>query len=156
MTRLSVAFRSAKGLLLLVVVALALPLHLHAEDWPQFRGANGKAVGQAENLPIKWSTTENVRWVADLPGRGLSSPVIFKGHVYLTANSAREQDRLHVLCYDLANGKKLWERQLWVTGSTACHPKTCMAAETMAADADGVYAKFGTGDMAAYDHDGRL
>ena len=53
-------------------------------------------------------------------------------------------------------GKKLWERRFAATGETACHPKTCMAANTPVTDGEDVYALFGTGDLAAVDHDGNL
>ncbi len=78
-----------------------------AGDWPQFRGPGGTAVSDETNLPVKWSATENVRWKAELPGRGVSSPVIAAGRVYVTASSGYRQRRLHVLCFDATSGKKL-------------------------------------------------
>lgn len=137
-------------------LALALlPLAL-AADWPQFRGPQGSAVSPEKGLPARWSQTENLRWKAELPGRGLSNPVVAGGRVYVTASSGYQQRRLHVLCFDPATGKQLWERQFWATGNTACHPKTCMAAPTPAADAQHVYALFATGDLVALDADGNL
>ena len=41
-----------------------------SDNWPQFRGPNASGVSTNANLPDKWSTTENVAWKADLPGRG--------------------------------------------------------------------------------------
>ncbi len=127
-----------------------------AGDWPQFRGPSGAAVSPEKGLPVKWSTTENVRWKAELPGRGVSSPVIAGGRVYVTAASAYKERRLHVLCFDAANGNKLWERQLTATGSTQCHPKTSMAAPTPVTDGRNVYALFATGDLATFNRDGDL
>jgi outer membrane protein assembly factor BamB len=127
-----------------------------AGDWPQFRGPGGAAVSEETGLPVKWSDTENVRWKAELPGRGLSSPAIAEGRVYITACSGYRQRRLHVLCFDANTGKKQWERQMASTGSTMCHPKTCMAAPTPVTDGRHVYALFATGDLAAFDRDGDL
>jgi outer membrane protein assembly factor BamB len=107
-------------------------------------------------LPTRWSAKENVRWKADLPGRGLSNPVIADGRVFVTASSGYLESRLHVLCFDLATGKKLRERQFWSTGSTNCHTKTCMAAPTPVTDGKAVYALFATGDLAALDSSGNL
>jgi outer membrane protein assembly factor BamB len=76
--------------------------------------------------------------------------------VYVTASSGYRQRRLHVLCFEQASGKKLWERQLAPTGSTMCNPKTCMAAPTPVADSKAVYALFATGDLAAFDPAGNL
>jgi outer membrane protein assembly factor BamB len=127
-----------------------------AGDWMQFRGNGGSGVAGDTGLPTTWSETENIRWKADLPGRGLSNPVIANGRVYLTACSGREETRLHVLCFDVRSGKQLWERQFWATGNTGCHPKTCMAAPTPATDGEHVFALFATADMACLDKDGNL
>jgi outer membrane protein assembly factor BamB len=131
-------------------------LTLLAADWPQFRGRNGTAVSANQNLPTKWSPTENVDWKAPLPGRGVSCPVVAGGRVYVTASSGANQDRLHVLCLDQGTGKKLWERQFWATGLTQCHPKTAMAAPTPVTDGERVFALFATADVVALDRDGDL
>ncbi len=127
-----------------------------AADWTQFRGPGGAGVSEETNLPVKWSPAENVRWKVALPGRGLSSPVIAGGRVFVTACTGYEQTRLHVLCFDVASGKKLWERQFWATGGTACHPKTNMAAPTPCTDGERVYALFATCDLVCLDKDGNL
>ena len=89
-----------------------------AADWTGFRGPNGQAVSDDRGLPTKWSTTEGLRWKADLPGRGLSNPVIANGKVIVTACSGFKQRRLHVLCFEEKSGAKLWERQFTATGGT--------------------------------------
>ncbi len=127
-----------------------------AGDWPQFRGPGGTGVSEEKGLPVKWSATENVRWKAELPGRGVSSPVISGGRIYVTAASGYRDRRLHILCFDASNGNKLWERQLVATGSTQCHPKTNMAAPTPVTDGRHVYTLFATGDLAAFNRDGDL
>jgi len=51
--------------------------------WPQWRGPffNGMAVGDA---PTIWSDTSNIKWKADIPGRGHSTPVIWGDKIFLT------------------------------------------------------------------------
>src|SRR6266540_3308574 len=93
----------------------------------------------------QWRATEGVRWKAELPGKGLSNPTIANGRVYVTATAAYQQKRQVVLCFDVKTGKKLWERQVWGTGTTLCHPKTNMAAPTPITDGERVYALFATG-----------
>ncbi len=127
-----------------------------ADDVPQFRGAGGLGTSGEKNLPITWSKTENVRWKAALPGRGLSNPVIAGGRAFVTASSGSQQDRLHVLCFEAKDGKQLWERQFWATGGTLCHPKTNMAAPTPITDGKNVYALFATTDLVCLDRDGNL
>jgi outer membrane protein assembly factor BamB len=142
------------GLAVLLLPSLLAPAR--AGDWPQFRGPGGTGVADDTGLPVHWGATENVRWKADLPGRGLSNPIIADGRVFVTASSGYRQDRLHILCFDLAAGKKLWERQLWATGSTVSNSKTCMAAPTPVTDGERVYALFATGDLACLDAEGNL
>ena len=137
-----------------VTAALASPLA--AGDWPQFRGPNATGVSDDKNLPTEWSKTKGIKWKAELPGRGPSSPVVVGNKLYVTCSSGTRDDRLHVLCFDASSGKQLWHRQLRATGGTNAHPKTSMAANTPVADESGVYALFATGDLAAFDADGTL
>jgi outer membrane protein assembly factor BamB len=140
----------------ILALMVAAPLSALGADWPQFRGPGGTGISQEKGLPTSWSKSEGIAWKAELPGRGLSNPVIAGGRVYVTACSMYRQMRLHVLCFDEATGKKLWERQLTATGKTACHPDTNMAAPTPVTDGKAVYALFATGDLAAYSKDGDL
>lgn len=136
--------------------AIAPTLALLAGDWPQFKGPNASGVSADKNLPVEWSKDKGIKWKAPLPARGVSSPVVAGGKVYVTCSSGTRDDRLHVLCFDAATGKQLWHRQLQGTGGTACHPKTCMASNTPVADETGVYALFATADLAAFDSDGTM
>ena len=52
--------------------------------WPQFRGPGGAGVADGSTLPITFSTTENVAWVAEIPGRGWSSPIVWGDRVFVT------------------------------------------------------------------------
>jgi outer membrane protein assembly factor BamB len=140
------------------VVSLALLASgwLSAADWPQFRGPNATGVSTEKNLPSEWSKDKGIKWRTELPARGVSCPVVAGGKVYVTCSSGTRDDRLHVLCFDVSTGKQLWQRQLQATGGTACHPKSCMAANTPVADETGVYVLFATADLAAFDADGTL
>src|SRR5262249_31558047 len=112
-------------------------------DWRQFRGTD--STGQAaDTLPQTFAPAKNVAWKADLPGRGVSSPIVVGGRVFVTASGGLRQDRLHVLAFDAASGKRLWQRSFWATGPTASHPKTAMAAPTPTSDGKHVVALFAT------------
>jgi len=140
----------ALGSLMIVSTSLC------AEDVPQFRGVGGAGVSGEKGLPVTWSDKENLLWKIELPGRGLSNPVIAGGRIFVTACTGPEQKREHVLCFDARTGKKLWERQLWATGTTLCHPMTCMAAPTPVTDGEHLFALFATGDLVCYGKDGDL
>ncbi len=141
--------------LIILGVVLGAPASRGA-DWLQFRGNDSRAVAARTKLPIEWGEGRNLAWTAELPGRGLSSPIIIGNRVVLTASSGFRQDRLHVLCFDVSSGKKLWERQFWATGQTRSHPKTCMAAPTPASDGRRIFAFFSCNDLFCLDLEGNL
>ena len=82
------------GPALLALALAALPVAAHAgrsgqegdetPNWPRFRGPLSNPVGTHPDLPTRWSTTENVEWVAEVPGVGWSSPIVWGDRVFLT------------------------------------------------------------------------
>jgi outer membrane protein assembly factor BamB len=67
--------------------------------WPQWRGPLATGEGPLANPPIEWSEEKNVRWKVEVPGRGQSSPVVWKDLVFVTtavpvgkADSAKPAD----------------------------------------------------------------
>lgn len=141
---------------LVVIAAFAAASAVRAEDSPQFRGRGGLGVSGEKGLPTTWSEKDNIRWKADLPGRGLSCPIVVGERVFATACTTVHQNRLHVLCFDAKTGAKKWERQFWATGGTQCHPKSNMAAPTPVSDGKRVLALFATADLVCLDLDGNL
>ena len=95
-------------------------------------------------------------WRVDLPGRGLSSPIIVDQKVLVTASSGPNQETLHILCFSVKNGQKRWERKFKATGRTICHEKTCVAAPTMVSDGKLVVAQFSSNDIFCLDLNGKL
>jgi outer membrane protein assembly factor BamB len=70
----------------ILACAIIRPLSGRAPaDWPQFRGPGSSGVADASKLPLRWTTTENIAWVTEIPGRGWSSPVIAGSRVFVTA-----------------------------------------------------------------------
>jgi outer membrane protein assembly factor BamB len=137
---------------LFAVLALAAA----GADWRQFRGPAGAGVADGPAPPAELAADRHLAWKADLPDRGVSGPVVVGGRVFVTASGGPRQDRLHVLVFDAATGRQLWQRGLWATGPTTSHPKTCMAAPTPASDGRRLVALFATNDLACFDLDGNL
>ena len=125
-------------------------------DWLRFRGPNGSGVSDDQGLPADWSEGENIAWRVDLPGRGVSSPIVIGNRVVLTCCSGFRQDRLHVICFDASTGAVRWQRQLWATGRTMTHPAICTATPTPVSDGKRIYAYFSTNDVACFDLQGNL
>lgn len=135
-------------------------------DWPAFRGPGGMGISTARGLPVAWSDTENIAWRIDLPGAGASSPIVYKDRIYLTCytgffvpgedGGSRENLKRHLLALKRTDGSTIWNKAV-----TAKLPEEerirdhGFAANTAAADADGVYVFFGKTGVFAFDHDGK-
>ena len=125
---------------------------LFADDWPAFRGPEGNGFSAETDV----SATLKQSWKVDLPGRGLSSPIVIGGKVFITASSGNLQDRLHVFCFSSKDGSTIWERQFWSTGRTMAHEKTNIAAPTPVSDGKNIYALYSCNDLVCLDLEGNL
>lgn len=125
------------------------------EDWRQFRGPSSTGLASVQGLPTTL-TESHLLWKSDLPGRGLSSPIIVGDKLFLTAAEGSEQERLIVLCLDARSGQPIWKRTFWATGRTMCHEKTCVAAPTPVSDGQHIVALYSSNDLVCLDLDGNL
>ncbi len=131
-------------------------------EWPQFRGPAGQGNSAAVNVPTAWSATEHVTWKVEIPGKGWSSPVLSKGHLYLTSaeTSADSADvTLHALCLDAANGRVIWDTEVFhpdPAGPAAMHRKNSPASATPIVTSDRLYVHFGHMGTAALDLTGHV
>ncbi len=90
-------------------------------DWRQFRGPGGLGVSDEKNLPIEWSSKQNIAWRTKLPGPGASSPVTVANRVFITSYSGYGLDpktpgtmdnlRRHLLCIDKHDGSVIWSKE---------------------------------------------
>ena len=74
----------ALGLAALVASAGSAADPASGDRWPAWRGADGQGIADGARIPLEWSATKNVRWKTALPGRGLSSPVVWGERIFLT------------------------------------------------------------------------
>jgi outer membrane protein assembly factor BamB len=75
---------------LFVLLLLASAVHsqtpVAAEtSWGQWRGPHANGIATQGNPPTEWSEDKNIRWKIDLPGEGLSVPIIWGDRVYIQA-----------------------------------------------------------------------
>jgi outer membrane protein assembly factor BamB len=77
--------RAACCAALAMACLLALtPVFAAEATWPQFRGPAANPTSADTRLPERWSTTDNVEWSVEIPGRGWSSPIVAGGKVFVT------------------------------------------------------------------------
>jgi len=108
-------------------------LSLLAENWPGWRGPHGDGISSEKNVPIKWSRTENIAWKTAIPGRGLSSPIVWEDRVFLTTCLPDREDRL-LMCLDRNNGKVLWQKVVIKSPLETLHRLNSHASSTPATD----------------------
>jgi outer membrane protein assembly factor BamB len=126
-------------------------------DWPRWRGPDADGVADGNNLPIRWSQSENIRWSVKLPGWGTSSPVVYEKRVFVTSEVMDGGKKaLLTLCYDRDDGKELWRHDFGFGVDQRTHEKSNLAVNTPAVMQDAVYVAFGNADIARYSHDGKL
>lgn len=125
-----------------------------ASYWPRWRGPSGQGLATDSGYPDRWSSTENVLWRTTVPGRGHSSPVIWKDRVFLT--TARGDGRVSMLAFNRADGKLLWEAVNPDRTAESLHQKNSPASATPTTDGVRVYASFGNKGLMAVDFDGKL
>ena len=156
--------KSARPKILILLLTLALGSELNAsaalQDWPGWRGPTRDGQAPAgQNPPTKWSEKENVKWRAEIRGRGHSSPTVAGDAVYLTTADVEAQEQL-VLCLDRATGKSRWETvvhrgKLDQRG----HRNTSQASATAAWDGERLYVNFvndGAVHTTALDRTGKI
>ncbi|MCB1235667.1 MAG: PQQ-like beta-propeller repeat protein [Verrucomicrobiae bacterium] len=138
-------------------------------NWPRFRGPDGAGVSADTAVPLTWSESENLKWRADLPGPGSSSPIVWGDRVFVTCYSGYGVGQQgggdplnlnrHLLCFDAGNGQLLWEKTIPAPlpedeyrGFIAEHG---YASQTPVTDGERVYVYFGKGGALAFDFDGK-
>jgi outer membrane protein assembly factor BamB len=165
--------------MILIVVFLVLAhVAFAASNWPRFRGPDAAGVAEDFALPDTWSATENVKWKAEIPGVGLSSPIAWGDRVFLTsvtrADASYKADRAlwggtvdqvpptdehywMVYCLDFNTGKILWAMEVHRgVPASSHHPKNTLATPTPATDGERLYAYFGNLGVFTFDMDGKL
>lgn len=142
-------------ILLIAAAAISLSHCAIAQEWTRFLGANGSATGRAPGIPATFSDAD-YSWKAELPGTGVSSPVVWGDRVFLTAEFPDGGQRA-VLCYSLATGRELW-RFADKFQPHGKHKFNSFASSTPVLDKDRLYLAWTSGGAMralALTHDGK-
>jgi outer membrane protein assembly factor BamB len=142
--------------------------------WPQWRGPHATGVSRHADPPLEWSETRNIRWKAEIPGRGSASPVVWGDRLFLVSAvprgldgpasheprgtlAPRDPHRFIVMAIDRATGRILWER---TAAEEVPHAPSMRdgtwASSSAVTDGRFVFAFFESNGVYAYDMDGAL
>jgi len=116
---------------------------LLAADWPAWRGPTGDGHAAAgQNLPVKWSESENLVWKAAVRGRGHGSPIVV-GDQVLLATADVETEEQFVLSFDRATGKSRWEAVVHRGNlNTKGHKISSQASSDVVSDGERLFVNF--------------
>ena len=123
----------------------------HAENWPQWRGPALTGTSPETGLPVKFSTTEGVKWAVDMPGISGATPIVWGDKVFVMSPDAQKDQWL--ICVSRTDGKVLWKQK--VAGGMLDKGRGNSTSPSPVTDGKTVWALVGTGQLAAYDMDGK-
>ena len=66
------------------LLCILAAVSVHANSWPQWRGADASGHFEGEGFPTQWDSSKNIIWKAEIPGKGHSSPVLEGDLVWIT------------------------------------------------------------------------
>jgi len=124
-----------------------------AANWPAWRGPEGQGHCAEKNLPLRWSTTENVRWKVPLPAPGNSTPVIWQDKIFLTQANRGGTTRA-LMCLARADGRQLWSQQIAYDEKEIAWNANYYCSASPATDGHRVVVSHGSAGMYCYDLDG--
>jgi outer membrane protein assembly factor BamB len=139
----------------LTILALAATIPTQA-DWPEFRGPTRDGYSDAKNLPMTWSTTNNIVWktsIHDVASEaGFSTPVVLGDQIWLTT-ATREGNDFFVLCFNAKTGAIEFEKKLFhcEDPEPQGNAVNTYATPTCAIEPGRVYVHFGTYGTACLD-----
>ncbi|MGE5611256.1 MAG: PQQ-binding-like beta-propeller repeat protein [Bacillota bacterium] len=124
----------------------------HAGNWPQWRGAAFNGTSNETQLPEKLDPNANLLWSAELPGHGAGTPIVWNDRVFISCVE-KGSFKLLAMCFDRKTGQLLWKKDVVIGFSS--HPLNDMGSPSPVTDGKSVFFYYGTGDLAAFDMDGK-
>jgi outer membrane protein assembly factor BamB len=145
--------------LLISLLTIEAYATIGSDYWPSWRGPTATgAAGDNANPPLTWSETENIKWKVEVPGEGISSPVVWADKIFfLTACESEKEGayKFDFVCMDRNTGKILWQKTAREEVPHQGHHETgSFASNSAVTDGKYVWASFGSRGVHCYDMDG--
>jgi len=121
-----------------------------ADNWPGWRGPFANGISNETNLPVRWTTTENIAWKLPMPELSGSSPVVWNDHIFL---NVAESGSLFLWAVDRKQGTPLWKKHL--SDGDNRQRKQNMSTPSPVTDGQNVWVMTGTGILKAFDFSGQ-
>ena len=145
--------KMALAALFLTVVAVIQLVTGYADNWPQWRGPALNGISAEKNLPVKWTTAENVTWKLPLPDRSGATPIIWDNTIFLNvADGTKTAGTLSFWAVNRTTGAVLWKKPLGA--GDHMKRKQNMSSPSPVTDGRHVWALTGMGALKAFDFKG--
>lgn len=123
-----------------------------AGDWPQWRGPMFNGSADETGLPDKLDPESNMVWKTELPGLSSGTPAVWGNRVFVTSLDTKSL-KLLALCFDLKTGKELWRKE--AGEGFVQKDRNNLATPSPITDGKHVWFYYGSGDLAAFDVEGK-
>jgi outer membrane protein assembly factor BamB len=143
--------RRSPALFLLAAALLPGATSALGDNWPHWRGPSQDGVSKEKGTPSEWDAKKNIAWKLPLPGMAGSTPVVWGNRLFLTSQDGPD---LVLLCVS-TEGKQLWKRALGTATRKARFDEGNGASASPSTDGKLVFAFVSSGDLAAFDFDGK-
>src|SRR5436190_4033544 len=71
------------GSLLLPLFAAMAHAGAPLDNWPHWRGPLANGTAPKADPPTKWDAKTNIKWKAELPGKGSATPIVWGDRVFV-------------------------------------------------------------------------
>ncbi len=122
-----------------------------ADDWPSWRGPSHDGSRPGGEYPVKWSV-ESAAWAFPLPGKGASSPVVWKDRIFLTCPDDGSDT---AMALDL-EGNLIWQTRIGAARDPKHKTLGTSSNASPVTDGTGVFVHFKSGNFAALEMDGSI
>ena len=150
---------SLLSLCTIVFAVAGLAGDLRAGDWPGFRGPQHNGISTDDKIPTAWGDDKNLAWKLELPGKGVSSPIVVGDRVIVTCYSGRGGElKRHLVCVNRESGKIEWQKAVQSGGpepGRGFGRDHGSASHTPVSDGKNIYVVFGTTGALAFDMSGK-
>ena len=134
-----------------LLLSIFWPVHLLGGNWPNFRGPNFNGSNEDKNTPTWISKQNHVKWTAELPGTGTSTPAVWKDSVFLTSVN-KEANAVLAIKINLYSGKIEWSH-LFSEGERH-DSRSDLAAPSPTTNGQEVIFLSGNGDLVCFNFSG--
>jgi outer membrane protein assembly factor BamB len=156
-------FRNRRFLFVLTLACALTALSAEPFElaWPQWRGPNlNGSSSTARNLPVTWSTTDNVAWRVAMPSWSAATPAIWGDMVFVTSaeegfdgSKANTNDKILLLAISRKDGSVRWRRIIGDGNQT--RRKQNLSSPSPITDGRYVWSMTGSGALQCHDFSGK-